>query len=901
MLNARHEPAAPLPGPHAEPDITISLPKTVRRDPVVFAAVVWYDAGMSTPATPDPDHQPTRSHLGEGEPLTPSATEAEPPRDPRFRPLRIHKEGGMGRVHVALDAELNRHVAFKEILPNLADIKAVVEHFLFEAEITGRLEHPGVVPVYGLGRFTNGRPYYAMRFIDGQSYRDAIRAFHAPSQAPGRPDRGVGLRQLLTRFVAVCQTIGYAHSRGVIHRDLKPQNVMLGPFGETLVVDWGLAKRIGDPGSGVPPGESEKAPAAMSHRPSSPLPNPDLFEFTRTAIGALIGSPGYWAPEQAAGMTDQHNEWTDVYGLGAVLFQVLTGRPPHPDGRHGAEPPSPKSSSPWVDDVLDEVCRTALAIQPKNRHRSALALADEVEQWLADQPVAAQRSAVAALTRKAATHPDDVMFTEQLARQRANLGLMLGGMGRDADSVAELEAAAELFAMISAAVPGRPRYRAEEANCYLAQVQPLTNLGRAAEAARREQQATDIYSGLIAAHPEEYRANLASIMMTHADGSVVAAPLPPTPEPEPESAQRTHRGEFTAPPAAATTRGPAGPTAPDAPPARPPVPEPELLQGYAVVRVLGQGAFGQILLARDNALDRLVAIKDFRADLSDTARVRAIREMQVTARLIHQNIIRVYTYGIHAGTKRPFLVMEYIPGHTLKDEALAFRGGRQVREEPGFARLIAAIAQACDGLHFAHTQGVLHRDPKPSNVMIHEDGRAVVVDWGLSKVLGSEPEPAQFDAVQKVGLDLPAPPPHGKPAASDPMITQEGAILGTPAYMAPEQARGSGPTARSDTYTLGAGLYEVLTGEPPHTGMNLHEVMRQLLFGKTQKPRDLNPHVPVELEAICAVAMAKTPDDRYPTAAAMAEDLRAWLSGKPLAIRHRGRLRRLWDQFTGRG
>jgi serine/threonine protein kinase len=831
---------------------------------------------MNPAGTPiEPDKHPTGS-FGTQTPSDPSSDAHPPsdlPADSRFRPLRLHREGGMGRVHVALDAELNRQVAFKEIRPGLTDNPAAVEHFLFEAEVTGRLEHPGVVPVYGLGRYPDGRPYYAMRFIDGVSLRDAIGQFHSPAEGPqNRADRALALRHLLTRFVAVCQTLAFAHSRGIVHRDLKPHNVLLGPFGETLVVDWGLARRAR--------GEDQQDPARA---------------FSSDSTRQRIGTPAYWSPEQAAGLSERHDERTDVYGLGAVLYQLLTGSAPHPSGEHEPPPPSPKSLCSWVDDDLDAIAMRALARRREDRFATALALAEEVERWLAEQPVAAQRSAVAALARKAAEHRDDPVLAEQLARQRVNLGLMLTGMGRDADAVEELEAAAAAFARLSAADPNRPRYRAEEANCYLALAQPLANLGRPADAAAREKQATAIYNGLIAAHPEEYRANLASIMVTHADGSVHVAPTPPAAEPE--SAQRTHDGSLSVP-AVAPTTAPVGPTTAS----RPPVPEPELLQGYAVVRVLGQGAFGQILLARDNALDRLVAIKDFRADLSDTARVRAVREMQVTARLIHPNVVRVYTYGVHAGTKRPFLVMEYIPGHTLREEALALRGGRQAREEPAFVRLIAAIAQACDGIHFAHTQGVLHRDPKPSNVMIHEDGRAVVVDWGLSKVLGAEPEAAaDLDAVPKVGLDLPAPPPVGKPAANDPMITQEGAILGTPAYVAPEQARGSAPTARGDVYVLGAGLFEVLTGEPPHTGMNLNEVMRQLLFGKTSRPRDLNPSVPVELEAVCAVAMARNPDDRYPTAAAMAEDLRAWLSGKPLSIRNRGRLRRLWDQLTGRG
>src|SRR5262249_47244485 len=118
--------------------------------------------------------------------------------------------------------------------------------FLLEAEVTGKLEHPGVVPVYGLGTYPDGRPYYAMRLIKGDSLKDAIAALHK-AERPGRSasERALALRQLLGRFVDVCQAIAYAHSRGVLHRDLKPANVMLGKYGETLVVDWGLAKVLG--------------------------------------------------------------------------------------------------------------------------------------------------------------------------------------------------------------------------------------------------------------------------------------------------------------------------------------------------------------------------------------------------------------------------------------------------------------------------------------------------------------------------------------------------------------------------------------------------------------------------------------------------------------------------------
>ena len=170
----------------------------------------------------------------------------------RFRILRLHDRGGLGEVFVARDEELRRDVALKQIQDRFADDEHSRARFLVEAEITGGLEHPGIVPVYGLGRHDDGRPYYAMRFIKGENLKHAADHFHeadAPGRDPG--ERALELQKLLRRFLAVCDAVAYAHSRGVVHRDLKPGNVMLGPFGETLVVDWGLAKVVGLPANAV--------------------------------------------------------------------------------------------------------------------------------------------------------------------------------------------------------------------------------------------------------------------------------------------------------------------------------------------------------------------------------------------------------------------------------------------------------------------------------------------------------------------------------------------------------------------------------------------------------------------------------------------------------------------------
>src|SRR5262245_21257871 len=161
----------------------------------------------------------------------------------RFRILQPHAEGGLGKVSVALDVELNREVALKEIKERHADDMSSRNRFMLEAEITGGLEHPGIVPVYGLGTYADGRPFYAMRFIRGDSLKNAISRFHKRAR-DASAFQNLEFRQLLGRLVDVCNAIAYAHSRGILHRDLKPGNIMLGKYGETLVVDWGLAKAV---------------------------------------------------------------------------------------------------------------------------------------------------------------------------------------------------------------------------------------------------------------------------------------------------------------------------------------------------------------------------------------------------------------------------------------------------------------------------------------------------------------------------------------------------------------------------------------------------------------------------------------------------------------------------------
>lgn len=300
----------------------------------------------------------------------------------RFRVLQPYRQGGLGAVSIAMDQELNRRVALKEVRKEHAHNQGFRERLRIEAEITGRLEHPGIVPVYGLGSHGNGNPFYCMRFIKGDSLKEAISSYHEAKQSMSPTERNLQLRGLLRRFIDVCDAISYAHSRQVLHRDLKPGNIMLGKYGETLVVDWGLAKATG----------TAETQAEVSEQPIVPRSGSTAAP---TVAGSTLGTPEFMSPEQAKGRIDELGPATDIYSLGASLYCLLTGRAPvSADStqevlrrvRNG-EFPAPRDLNRNIPKPLEAICLKAMQLEQADRYKSADAMARDVERWLADEVV----------------------------------------------------------------------------------------------------------------------------------------------------------------------------------------------------------------------------------------------------------------------------------------------------------------------------------------------------------------------------------------------------------------------------------------------------------------------------------------------------------------------------------
>jgi serine/threonine-protein kinase len=315
--------------------------------------------------------------------VRPASTELP---DPADRPIRLQllgeiARGGMGAILKGRDTDLGRDLAVKVLLEVHRDRPEMVHRFIEEAQIGGQLQHPGIVPVYELGAFADRRPYFAMKLVKGRTLADLLAARTDPAQ--DRP-------RLLATFLAMAQTVACAHARGVIHRDLKPSNVMVGSFGEVQVMDWGLAKVlprggvVADAGAGMVPGQETLIATVRSDSDS---------DADRSQAGSVMGTPAYMAPEQARGEVARIDERTDVFALGSILCEVLTGQPAFTGRSAGAihrqaargelGDALARIDACGTDAELRALVRDCLAAQPEDRPRDAGAVAECVSGYMA--------------------------------------------------------------------------------------------------------------------------------------------------------------------------------------------------------------------------------------------------------------------------------------------------------------------------------------------------------------------------------------------------------------------------------------------------------------------------------------------------------------------------------------
>jgi serine/threonine-protein kinase len=409
-------PAPPAAGEDAvtlarSPAHTLALAQTLQRGP-------GFEARVARPKRFDDvsERGPAPLSLGTAARPEQAATFGE-----RYEARDVLGVGGMGEVRLSRDRLIGREVALKVMRPGVAALADCRERFVREARVQGQLEHPAIVPVYDLGVDPQGGVYFTMKRVRGKTL-DAV--IDALASGDREAHRRYSRRKLLTAFSSVCLAVDFAHARGVLHRDLKPSNIILGDFGEVYVLDWGLAKLAGT-ADGEHVSEIE-----LTSDGSAP-----------TLLGALIGTPGYMAPEQARGEAERVDVYADVYALGAILFEILALEPLHPlrsaeaallSTLQGADArPSARTLGEYPPE-LEAVCVRATALDPTARYAGAREVSNAIEGFLdgdrnvelrRDLAAAHVQAARAALARAAEAGATPEVRTEALREVGSALAL----------------------------------------------------------------------------------------------------------------------------------------------------------------------------------------------------------------------------------------------------------------------------------------------------------------------------------------------------------------------------------------------------------------------------------------------------------------------------------------------
>jgi len=719
----------------------------------------------------------------------------------RFGPYALAKplaRGGMGALYLAVHPDRTPDVCvIKTVLPHLAD-KEYLQRFRDEAKVVVRLSHRNLVPVFDSGQVA-GEIYLGMEFVDGRDLRAIWN--RCAKKGVAFP---IDVAAYLAREVAL--GLDYAHHFGdikLIHRDVSPPNVLVGFDGIVKLTDFGLAS--------------------------------STLKLEKTAPGIIYGKVSYMSPEQARG--EPLDGRTDLFATGIILWELLTGRqvyparnPNVPQGDAGGRPqhdneellrrvrrpqlspPSQRASR--VPPELDRIAMLALAPKLSDRYPSCAEFAAELSEYLAAKHPATNAARVADFM--------SLLYGEDLAEDRVERDMVL----TEARALAaKRQPTDRRLSIITAALPID-----QSGNLEAVPTPPARTPGKA-----------DLRRG--ADELPSSPSNLSDLQTAERNLS------PDTPATPPAIPRRSMRGTVVNGPAAqAALPGPARDevsaafaetVASSSNPAAHSANVVGTLVGgrYRIRRLCGEGGMGRVYEAEHIEIGKRVALKILHPGYSQTPDLveRLRREARAASRIGHPNVVDVTDSGTTEDGSF-FFVMEYLEGRELGDVVFEEKG-IDVRRALGIA------VQICRALRAAHAAGVIHRDLKPENVLLVErDGQrdfVKVLDFGIAMNLTD-------------GDDTQAAGPRRK-------LTNPGVAMGTPEYMAPEQAAGRPADARSDVYAVGGVLYEMLVGHPAYEGANFMEVLHKKANFAPQAIGKFRDDVPAEIEALILSAMAKDP------------------------------------------